>query len=115
MTLTISARQHDERTAVIGMSGQLSAMSAEQLREAVAGALEHRRSRIVLDLGGVDFIDSSGLGAVIGGLKSARQAGGDLRIVNAGAQVMMILRLTNLDQILRVYASVEAAVGDEPA
>ncbi len=115
MTLTITARRHNERTAVISMSGQLSAMSADQLREAVASAIEHHQNHVVLELRGVDFIDSSGLGAVIGGLKSTRQAGGDLRIVDPSAQVMMILRLTNVDQILPVFANVAAAVGDESA
>lgn len=62
---------------------------------------------IVVDLGDTDFIDSTGLGAMVSGLKTARAAGGDLRIARAGTQVMMVLQLTKLDQILHSYDTVE--------
>jgi anti-sigma B factor antagonist len=60
----------------------------------------------------VNFIDSSGLGALISGLKSARQAGGDLRIANPGEQARVVLKLTTLDRVLRPYDSVEDALAD---
>ena len=50
-----------------------------------------------------------GLGALIAGLKRTRQSGGDLRIAAAGDQVETVLRLTNLDRVLRPHPSVEAA------
>ena len=68
------------------------------------------KARLVVDLHAVDFIDSSGLGALIGGLKPARQQGGDLRIAAAGDQVRAVLKLTNLDRILSPYATVEEAL-----
>lgn len=70
------------------------------------------KPRIVVDLSAVDFIDSSGLGALIGGLKAARQEGGDLRIACAGDQVKAVLKLTNLDRILAPYGTVEEARHD---
>jgi len=76
---------------------------------------DHRtdpQARIVVDLSAVDFIDSSGLGALIGGLKAARQEGGDLRIACAGDQVKAVLKLTNLDRILAPYGTVEEARHD---
>lgn len=109
MTLDIAVTSHDTKTAVINMTGQLSAMSTADLKEAVTAILDGGQNHILLELSGVDFIDSSGLGAVIGGLKAARLVGGDLRLVAPGTQVTMILRLTNLDQILPVYPSVHAA------
>jgi anti-sigma B factor antagonist len=66
----------------------------------------------VVDLSGVEFIDSSGLGALIGELKKARQAGGDLRISGVTDQVATVLRLTNLDRVLRPYADVQTATSD---
>ncbi len=56
-------------------------------------------------------MDSSGLGALVASLKRARQAGGDLRIASLTPQVQMVLQLTNLDRVLRPYASVEEALG----
>jgi anti-sigma B factor antagonist len=58
-------------------------------------------------------MDSSGLGALISGLKTARQAGGDLRIAGAGPQVEAVLDLTNLKRVLRPRPDVASAfVGD---
>ncbi len=109
MTLEMSIQHHADRTAVISVRGRLSAVNVAELRSAVADAVDEGWVQVMLDLSGVDFIDSSGLGAVVSGLKNARQAGGDLRLVAPAPQVMMILKLTNLDQILSVYPTVEAA------
>ena len=96
--------------AVIRPQGRLTMVTAPQLRAAVAEAVSSGRSRIVVDLSDCEFIDSSGIGAVIGGLKIARLAGGDLRIAAPGEQVTMVLQLTNLDRVLRPYGSVEEAL-----
>lgn len=112
MTLHITTQHQDERIAVLTVSGRLSAVNVRELLSAVASAVERGWVQIVLELSGVDFIDSSGLGGVISGLKTTRQAGGDLRLVAPATQVTMILRLTNLDQILSVYPTVEAAVAE---
>lgn len=92
--------------------GRLNMVSAAALRETVAVALASGRTRIVVDLSEVDFVDSSGLGALIGCLKSARQSGGDLRIAKPTAQVAMVLRLSNLDRVLKSYGSTEEAYSD---
>lgn len=64
---------------------------------------------MVVDLSGLDAIDSSGLGALISGLKAARQSGGDLRISGAGEQVSAVLELTNLNRVLKAHESADAA------
>ena len=92
--------------------GRLNMVSAAGLRETVAVALAAGRTRIVIDLSGVEFVDSSGLGALIGCLKSVRQAGGDLRIAQPTAQVEMVLQLSNLDRVLKSYGSTAEAYSD---
>jgi anti-sigma B factor antagonist len=85
--------------------------SAPAFREQVKQVIESGASRrLVVDLGEVSFVDSTGLGAVIGGLRVARQAGGDLRVARANRQVLLVLDLTSLNRVLRPYSSVEAAV-----
>jgi anti-sigma B factor antagonist len=64
----------------------------------------------VIDLDAVTFIDSSGLGALIGGLKAARQAGGDLRIARPNQQARVILQLTTLERVLKPYTTIEEAL-----
>ena len=98
--------------AVLGVEGRLTMATAAGLRAVVAQAIEAGRPRLVLDMGECSFLDSSGLGAVVGGLKAARQAGGDLRLARLTPQVLTVLALTNLDRVLRPYPTVEAALGD---
>jgi anti-sigma B factor antagonist len=95
----------DDLIAVIRGEGRLNMVSAPDLRSAVAEAVAAGRPRVVVDLSGVEFMDSSGLGALVGCLKTTRQAGGDLRIAAPSEQVTMVLELSNLDRILTSYAS----------
>ena len=95
--------------AVVRCTGRLNMVSAPALREAVTGVIAAGRHRVAVDLAGVEFMDSSGLGALVGCLKSARQAGGDLRIAAPSAQVLMVLKLSNIDRILRPHDDVATA------
>jgi anti-sigma B factor antagonist len=99
----------DDLVAVISGEGRLNMVSAPLLRESVTEAIAAGRPRIVVDLSGIDFMDSSGLGALVGCLKTARQAGGDLRISAPTDQVVMVLQLSNLDRILTSYPTAEEA------
>lgn len=110
--MEITTQALDELVAVIRGEGRLNMVSAPLLREAVTEAIASGRPRIVVDLSGVEFMDSSGLGALVGCLKSARQAGGDLRIAAPSEQVVMVLQLSNLDRILTSYGSPEEAYRD---
>ena len=102
----------ENAVAVIRPQGRLNMLSAPALRDAVADTVADGRLKIVIDLVDTSFVDSSGLGALIGGLKTARSSGGDLRIARAGDQIMAVLRLTNLHRVLRPHPTVEAAYGD---
>lgn len=106
MKLTV---EPGEAYAVVRPAGRLTVIGAPLVRQAVDELVEDGRTRIVIDLAGTEFIDSSGLGALIGALKAARLAGGDLRIAAAPDQVRMVLRLTNLDRVLRNHDSAEVA------
>jgi anti-sigma B factor antagonist len=90
----------------------LNMASAPELRNAIEEAIVAGPARVVVDLASVPFIDSSGLGALIGCLKSARDRGGDLRIASPGTQVAMVLQLSNLDRVLISSATPEAAYRD---
>jgi anti-sigma B factor antagonist len=99
-------------TTVVRPEGNLNMASAAELRTAVEQAILEGPPRVVVDLEGVPFIDSSGLGALIGCLKTARDHGGDLRIASPAAQVAMVLKLSNVDRVLLSSPSVEAAYRD---
>jgi len=94
---------------VVTPKGRLNMVSARRLKELLADLVQGGTIRIVVDMAETTFLDSSGLGALIAGLKSARQAGGDLRIARPTPSVMTVFELTNLDKVLRARDSVEGA------
>jgi anti-sigma B factor antagonist len=95
--------------AVLHLDGRLNMVSAARLREAVTSTVAKGHTRIAVDLAGVDFMDSSGLGALISGLKTTRQAGGDLRIAAPSEQVKLVLQLTNMERVLMAHERAETA------
>ena len=94
---------------VVRPVGRLNMVAAPRLRSLVAELVVQGTTRIVVDLSETQSMDSSGLGALIAGLKTARQAGGDLRIAGAGPQVESVLDLTNLRRVLRPRPDVDSA------
>ncbi|MFC8192847.1 STAS domain-containing protein [Cellulomonas sp. NPDC057328] len=97
--------------AVLRPQGRLTMVTAGELKAEVDRVVEAGDAVVVVDLTDTSFMDSSGLGALVGGLRRARAAGGDLRIACVGAQVMTVLRLTTMDRVLRPYGTVEDALG----
>ena len=102
----------DDGIGVVTPQGRLNMVSARRLKEILSELVGAGTTRIVVDMGETSFMDSSGLGALIGGLKSARQAGGDLRIARVSPAVMTVFELTNLDRVLRARETVENAFDD---
>lgn len=97
---------------VVAPKGRLNMVSARQLKETLTELVGSGSTRVVVDLGETTFLDSSGLGAIIAGLKSARQAGGDLRIARPTPAVLTVFQLTNMDKVLRPRDDVDTAFDD---
>lgn len=107
--IEIDVFRRPDGIAVVVPQGRLNMVAARQVKELLATLVSEGSSRIVVDLERTTFLDSSGLGALIGGLKSARQAGGDLRIARPTPEVMTVFTLTNMDKVLRPRDDVESA------
>ena len=95
---------------VITPRGRLNMVAAPRLRALLTETVKGGQKRIVVDLSATEFMDSSGLGALIAGLRTARHAGGDLRIACVTPQVAAVRKLTNIDRILRPHSSVREAL-----
>lgn len=100
------------KATVVRWNGRLDLLTASDVKKQLSELVAQGHRFLVVDLGEVDFIDSSGLGALIGGLKAARLAGGDLRLARAGEQARVILDLTTLDRVLKPYDSVAEALAN---
>ncbi|HEY7930730.1 MAG TPA: STAS domain-containing protein [Acidimicrobiales bacterium] len=108
--MTTFATTTTDSTLIVRPNGRLDLVAAPELREIVAKSIAGGVVNVVVDLADVDFLDSSGLGALVTGLKSTRQAGGNLRIASATEQALIVLDLTMMQQVLFPYPSVEAAL-----
>ncbi len=85
---------------VLAVSGELDLAAASSLEEELDRALTSGSQLIVVDLKGLDFIDSTGLSVLVRAHQRAQEAGLDLGLVNPGAQVERLLSLTGLAQRL---------------
>jgi len=106
MDLAIETSRRGD-TAVLRVAGEDDVFTAPQLREALVGALDEGARDVVVDLEGVDFLDSTGLGVLVAGLKRVRQHGGDLSLVCTREHILKILDVTGLIKVLTVHDSLE--------
>jgi anti-sigma B factor antagonist len=90
-----------EGHAVVYVEGEIDLVTSPALREALAGAVEESAS-VIVDMGGVHFVDSSGLSALVWGQRGAQQAGGSLRIRRPSAMLRRMLHRTALDSLLLI-------------
>ena len=95
---------------IVALRGELDIADAVSVAAALA-AVAAREPEIIVDLAGLEFIDSSGVAALARGRKQARHAGGDLRLAAAQQQVLRVLTLTRLIEAFPVHASVDEAAG----
>ncbi|HEX2302290.1 MAG TPA: STAS domain-containing protein [Gaiella sp.] len=100
--------------AIVTLRGELDAHDAPRLRELFGEAMEQvqgaDRPRVVLDLTGVAFLDSTALGTMVGVLRRVREAGGELRVVLPETTARRIFEITGLDDVLSVYPTRAAAL-----
>jgi anti-sigma B factor antagonist len=91
--------------AVVQVSGELDLFVAPEFRECLTGALEEGTPRIVIDLAGVTFIDSSAIGVLIAGARRSAEVRRELMIVCPAGSVARILEITGLHRVFAVYAT----------
>ena len=107
--LSIHVRVIDE-IEVFELTGSLDIATSPTVRAALISASERGGHQIIVDLTRVDFLDSTGLGALIGGQRRAREFDGEVRLVAKEGQILRLLRITGLLKVFAVYPTLEVAV-----
>jgi anti-sigma B factor antagonist len=103
------ATKRDSGESVVTVSGEVDVETAPRLRKALISAGALPSPRVVVDLREVTFLDSTGLGVLVAGLKRARENGGDLRLVATSSHILRMLAITRLDSVFAVFPEVSAA------
>ena len=102
--------ERDQQPLVISLAGSLDALSADHPLKAIAARLQGERQQVVLDLGQVDFLSSSGIRVLVEILKQSRGKGGDARLAAAHPGIQRTLEISGLARLVKIYPSVEEAV-----
>lgn len=111
----VTHSHRDGPWTVLTVAGELDVVGGPDLRQAVMAEVRDGRSNLVLDLTGVDFVDSFGLGVIIGALKRTRLLDGDLRVVVPEPRVRRVFEVCDLDRVFDLHHSVDGAVSGAAA
>lgn len=109
--LGIALEEVDDYSIVV-LSGEVDVYSAPKLRDTIKKLVEEGRFRIVVDLEHVAFLDSTGLGVLVGGLKRVKHHQGDLGIICRQERILRIFRITGLTKVFNIYPSREDLMAD---
>jgi anti-sigma B factor antagonist len=110
----VDVEKLDGCAALVTPHGELDLAGAPQLREALSDALSEGRVNLLMDLRSVTFIDSTGLGVLVGAGKKAYGLGGSMRIVCDNPRISKLLALTGISRSLPVLVTFEEATADWP-
>jgi anti-sigma B factor antagonist len=101
----------DGSVTVLTVTGDLVIGDAEStFKKTVTRLLEEGHTRLLVDLSGVGFLDSSGLGALVRALTQSQKEGGQTKLLRAGPQIRKLLQMTKLDSVFEIHDDMEAAV-----
>ena len=109
MDLHLETRQEGD-VAVVAASGEVDVFTAPGLDAAITDELAAGHVRLVIDLSRVTFLDSTGLGVLVKGLKGAREGGGTMHLVVSSDRIRKIFEVTGLDAAMPLFDTVNDAV-----
>src|SRR5437867_11540179 len=103
MALEVESRPAVNGVTVLAPTGRLDVAGAPALRDAIGEAVKSGPNKVVIDMEGVSFVDSTGLGSVVAALKQIRSSQGERRLPAPGQQVRLVLDLSARGRVLPDY------------
>ena len=107
--LSITRADRGDR-AVVRVAGEIDVYTAPLLRDKLDEQLRNGSADLVVDLTEVSFLDSTGLGVLVGRLKRVRTIGGTLRLVVSDGRVLKVFSITGLDKVFEIHSDLERAL-----
>ena len=109
MELNVSSRSHDDHT-IVTISGEIDLYTAPRLHGELAALIaDGKPARVVVDMSGVEFCDSTGMNVLLSCLRRARERGGELEIASPKPAVRKILQVTGLDSVFTLVDDAEVS------
>jgi anti-sigma B factor antagonist len=101
-----------DKIPVLRLSGELDLGSVPEVRRAIRGLIDEGQVNFEINLTQLEFIDSSGLGVLVGGLARVREKEGEIKIVCANRRILRVFEMTRLTQLFEIYQDEESAAKD---
>ncbi len=107
-------KREQDRASILEVSGEVDLYSSPRLRDALLGLIRVKAKTIIVNLGGVGYMDSSGIATLVEGLQSSREYGGSFRLVGLKPDVMQVFRLARLTDAFEIYSDEAEAIRGHP-
>jgi anti-sigma B factor antagonist len=112
MDFKISSERPGGTIGLVTVTGEIDVYTSPRVRSAMLELFEAGCTSLIVDLSNVDYLDSSGLGVLVAGLKRAREHGGEVHIVTSKVRIMRVLEVTGLDKIFSISSTAAEALAD---
>ena len=109
MDLSLQTREVDSRT-IVSVGGEIDVYTAPKLREHLIDLVSAGSYHLIIDMESVDFLDSTGLGVLVGGLKKVRAHDGSMELICSQDRLLKIFRITGLAKVFVIHDTAEAAL-----
>lgn len=110
MEFGIDAEKRGDKIGIIRLNGEVDVYTSPRVRAAMLEHLEQGCKYLIIDLTQVDYLDSSGLGILVAGLKRSRESGGEVFLVSPKPRIQHVLEVTGLQKVFTILDSVDAAL-----
>ena len=110
MDLTLATNEVDGAT-IIAVGGEIDVYTAPKLRDKITELVGEGHHDLVIDMEGVDFLDSTGLGVLVGGLKKVRAHDGSMELICSQDRLLKIFRITGLAKVFTINDTESSALG----
>ncbi|MGF7234332.1 MAG: anti-sigma factor antagonist [Frankia sp.] len=109
MDLSLTTRSEGDHT-IVAVGGEIDVYTAPKLREQLIDLVSAGQYHLIVNMENVEFLDSTGLGVLVGGLKRVRAHEGSLRLVCTQERILKIFRITGLTKVFPIHSSEEEAL-----
>ncbi|QZY29383.1 STAS domain-containing protein [Nocardioides coralli] len=109
MDLTLTTREADGKT-IVAVGGEIDVYTAPKLRDKITELVSAGSYELVVDMQAVEFLDSTGLGVLVGGLKKVRAHDGSLELVCNQDRLLKIFRITGLAKVFVIHETPDEAL-----
>jgi anti-sigma B factor antagonist len=109
LDLTINTKSLAPDTAVLGLEGEIDVYTSIQLKQEITQIISQGVTLLVLNMEKVEYLDSTGLGLLIGALKRLRENDGNLIIVSPSERIVRVFEITGLHKIFKIYSTLHEA------